>query len=82
MACLVTAANPRMPHVRMLNARMHARAQVVDVLLAGGANPDVSEDQHVGTPLMVACSMGCTRVVASLVRSGADLDIVCPNPGW
>ena len=46
--------------------------EAVKLLLDHGANPDVLDDEHTGTPLAWAAAAGCRSAVAVLLARGAD----------
>jgi ankyrin repeat protein len=50
-------------------------ADAVRALLEHGANPNTAEPQLQLTPLMVAAEAGHTKIVASLIKSGADIQV-------
>ncbi len=55
--------------------------EIMELLLDGGADPNISEQQWGGTPLMYASYMGQLSTVEMLNDSGADLDIMSKE-GW
>ena len=52
-----------------------AAVEVVKVLLAAGANPNLTEDGG-GTPLMMAATFGDTEIVKMLLAADANPNVV------
>lgn len=55
-------------------ASFHGRADVVRLLLSGGADANVADDPYAVTPLHVASRHGFAEVAASLLDGGANLE--------
>ncbi|OQR90832.1 hypothetical protein ACHHYP_05198 [Achlya hypogyna] len=72
----VNAQEPRMQWAALHYAARHAQADVIEVLLAHHANPDIA-DKHGNTPLHLCAGWGSFRCAVMLLEGGADTQ--CPN---
>lgn len=60
-------------------ATLSGRAEVVQLLVDHGANPDVQEQVAQSSPLDTAASLGHIGVVEVLLEAGADVEIASPT---
>jgi len=58
----------------LILAAAHGNEEIVDTLLAAGANPD-ARDMEEQTALIKAAESNCHRIVQTLVRAGADCEL-------
>jgi ankyrin repeat protein len=57
------------------NVTTQTQAKIVELLLKGGANPNLDVSRYAGyTPLMEAANSGNTAVVKCLIAAGADVN--------
>ncbi len=66
-------------HTPLTAASACGRLDVIDFLLASGANPDIGHER--GTPLVLACFEGRIRVVKRLLKAGAAVNGTATH-GW
>jgi ankyrin repeat protein len=64
----------------LLSAAMNGHTDIVQILLAAGANPN-TRNKYGWTPLMWAAGQGYSEIVRSLIASGARLNAQDRN-GW
>jgi len=66
--------NGRSPNGRtaLMTAALAGNTQVVDLLLANGANPNITDYKEGRTALIIAAEGGHTEVARSLLKAGAD----------
>ena len=63
----------------LIKAAQQGHVQVVDVLIAAGAQLDYARPKDGGTVLYIACQLGLIDVVRSLLAAGADPRLAAHN---
>jgi hypothetical protein len=63
----------------LLAAVMEGRADIVEVLLKAGVQPNIKSGETQSTPLHAAVHMGQLEIIKSLIQSGADINEIHPH---
>lgn len=75
---MMAASGPMFP-MKPAEQQDAVYAEIVNVLIAGGANPNARDKPYNGTALMIAASNGFSKTVSALIAGGADVALKATN---